>query len=99
MFKNLPNSYTQFTCKKPSLKTFLFKVNRQDPEKSFLAKKKGLKRIGAECTPGCQKKSIFIKFEQETSLSSLGSSTIIFRYQYFTYTNSGPATYFNFQLS
>ena len=60
MFKNLPNSYTQFTCKKPSLKTFLFKVNRQDPEKSFLAKKR-FKKDWGRVHSGLSKKKHFHK--------------------------------------
>ena len=42
--------------------------------------KKSLKKIGAQCTSGCQQYQFFIKFQQEPCLSSLGSS-IIFRYQ------------------
>ena len=35
MFKNAPNSYTQFTPKEPLLEKFLLKVNRQDPTNNF----------------------------------------------------------------
>ena len=52
-----------------------------------------LQRIGAECTLGCEKYQILIKFWQEPCLSSLRSSIIIFRYRYFTYRSSN---YFSF---
>ena len=60
-YENLVFLTTQSVLYPNLLEKFLFKINRQGPKSNFKPKI-CLKQIGAECTPGCQKYQIFIKF-------------------------------------